>query len=130
RIIRVRNLRALLAIADRRDPRPRDAGRRKDVFHRLSPAFAERQIVLARASLVAMALDRDADIAIAPQPVGLALQDLLALGRNLGAVIGEEHAVAGRRCQILLRSGTEPRAADPARPARSAGPPRRFRRAA
>src|SRR6266851_8946843 len=66
RIIRMRDLRALLSIADRRDPRARDPGRREYVLHGLSPAFAERQIVLARAALVAMTLDRDADIAIAP----------------------------------------------------------------
>src|SRR5216683_7337728 len=130
RIIRMRDLRALLAVADRRDPGPGDAGRSKHVFHGLSPAFAERQVVFARAALVAMTLDGDADIAEAPQPIGLALQDLLALGGNLGAVIGEEHAVAGGRGQILLRSRPEPRAADPTRPTRPARTTRRFRRAA
>src|SRR4029077_14619035 len=85
-IVRMRDLRTRLAIADGRDPGRRDAERDEDVLHGLSPAFAERQIVLACAALVAMALDCDADIAIALQPVGLALQDLPAFGGNLRAV--------------------------------------------
>src|SRR5438874_11770502 len=69
-IIRMRDLRTLLAIADRRHPGRRGTERDEDVFHRLSAAFAERQVVLSRPALVAMSLDRDADIAIATQPVG------------------------------------------------------------
>src|SRR5262249_28748579 len=71
--------RALLAVADRRQARGRDAERHQHILRRLGAALAERQIVFPRAALVAMTLDRHADIRVAAQPLGLALQDLLRL---------------------------------------------------
>src|SRR5216684_8456365 len=50
-IVRMRDLRTLLAIADGRDPGRRGAERDKHVFHGLGPAFAERQVVLAGTAL-------------------------------------------------------------------------------
>ena len=97
--------------------------RDQHVLDRLGAAFAEREIVFARAALVAVAFDRDRDVRIAPQPIGLSRQDLLRLGRDIGAVEGEEHAVAGTRLQILLRSRHDVSRADAAGPARPARRP-------
>src|SRR5215469_17888382 len=124
---------ALLAVADRRNAGSRNARRNQDVLRRLGAPLAEREIVLARAALVAMALDRDCNVRIAPQPIGLSRQGFLRFRCDVGPVEREEHAVAGTRFQILLRSWystprtNPPGAARPwsARPAR-----RRLRRAA
>src|SRR5207302_4616510 len=92
------------------------------ILHALLAALAESEIVLARAAFVAMALDRDRHIRIAAQPLGLVLQRLLAFRRNIGLIIGKEHAIAGGRGEILLRSRSETRAADAAGPHRAARP--------
>src|SRR6202023_3022690 len=94
--------RALLPVADGRDPGCRDPGCDEDVFCRLGAALAEREIVLARTPLAPMALDRDHHIGRASQPVGLAREDLPCFGRDIGSVEGEEHAVAGTCLEILL----------------------------
>src|ERR1700693_6319464 len=107
--------RALLAIAYRLHARGRDAKRHQHVLDRLSPTLTQGQIVFARTAFVGMALDGDRDIRIALQPLGLTLQDLLRLGRDVDPVVFEEHAVAGRLRQILLRARPEPRRADAAR---------------
>src|SRR5713101_1684433 len=110
------NGRPFLAIADCRDP-PRGNPRcDQHVLGRLSAPLAEREVIFARASLVAMAFDRDGDIRVSPQPIGLPRQNLLRLGRDIGPVEGEEHAVAGTRFQILLRSRETTPRADPAGP--------------
>src|SRR6185312_10207908 len=67
-------------------------------------ALAEGEVVFARATLVAMPLDRDGDVSVPLHPLGLALQDLLALGGDVGAIVREEDPVAGRRRQVLLRA--------------------------
>src|SRR5476649_542087 len=51
---RADHCRTLLAVADPRDTLGRDAQGDEDVLHRIRTALAERQIVLARAALVAM----------------------------------------------------------------------------
>ena len=91
-------------------------------FSRLSAAFAEREVVFARAALVAVSFDRDRHVRIALQPLGLPLQDLLRFRRNVGAVEGEKHAVTGTRLQILLRSRQSASRANAARCPRP-GPP-------
>src|SRR5258708_34617573 len=68
-VVRMRDLRTLLAIADRRDPGRRDAGRREDVFHRLSPAFAKRQIGFPRPAPVPIPRAADAAIPLSPRPL-------------------------------------------------------------
>src|SRR3954469_5438776 len=118
----MRDLGTLLAVADRRDAPGRYAGGDQYILHSLGAALAEGEIVFARAAFVAMALDRDRDIRIAPQPLRLALQRLLAFRRNIGLVIGKEHAIAGGRGEILLRSRSETRAADAAWPHWTARP--------
>src|SRR5262249_452047 len=71
--------------------------------------------------LVAMSFDRHRDIRIAAQPLRLTAQDLLPLRLDVGLVIIEEDAVAGRRGEILLRARSEARAADAAGAARAPG---------
>src|SRR5262249_46088164 len=78
-------------------------------------AFAQREIVFARAALVAMALDPNRDVGVTLQPRGLPLQRLLSLGIDIRPVEGEENAVAGGRGEILLRARGERRGADPGR---------------
>src|SRR5438105_2081702 len=75
-IVWMRHRRPLLAVADRLHPPSGDAERAEHVLHRLSTAFAEREVVFAGAALVGVPLDRHGDIGIAPQPLRLALQDL------------------------------------------------------
>src|ERR1700737_2328164 len=123
--------RALLAVADGRDPGCRDPGCDEDVFGRLGAALAEREIIFARTPLVAMTLDRDRHIGIASQPIGLAREDLSRFGRDIGSVEGEEHTVAGTCLEILLRSRHNIARADaPRRTARRSGRRRLRRRAA
>src|SRR5262249_41233125 len=104
----MRYFRPLLAVADRRDARSRNAERDQYVLDRLCAPLAEREGVFAGPALVAMALDGDADIGVAPQPFGLASQRLLRLGADIGAVIGEEHPVTRGRRQVLLAARAEP----------------------
>src|SRR5262250_2842367 len=114
------DFRPLLAVADRRDAPRRDAERDEHVLDRLGAALAKREVVFAGAALVAMSFDRHRDIRIAAQPLRLTAQDLLPLRLDVGLVIVEEDAVAGRRGEILLRARSEARAADAAGAARSA----------
>src|SRR6476619_7658334 len=97
------NRRALFAVTDRRDTSRGNAHCNENVFSGLCAALAQGEVVLARASLVAMSFDRDRDIWIAPQPIGLPGKDLLSLGCYVGPVEGEEHTIPGTSFQILLR---------------------------
>src|SRR5215469_7327031 len=68
---RANNSGALLAVADCRNPARRNTHGDQHVFNRLGAALAERQIIFACASLVAMAFYGDRDVRVTPQPVGL-----------------------------------------------------------
>src|SRR5580704_10297919 len=63
----------LLAVADRGDARCRNAQRDQDILYCLGTAFAEREVVLARAAFVAVSFDGDRHVRVAPQPIGLPL---------------------------------------------------------
>src|SRR5438034_1282671 len=126
RVVGVRDLRPLLAVADRLNAAGRDAERDQHVLHGLGTTLAEREVVLAGAALVTMPLDRHGDVRITAQPFGLLLQGLLTFGLDVGLVVIEEHAIAGGGREILLGTRSEPRAADPARAHRPARPGRRF----
>src|SRR5579864_2647209 len=93
-LVVARHRRPLLAIADGLDAGGIDAERDQSLLRRIGAALAEAQIVLARAALVAIAGDRDADAGVGLQELGLARQDLLRLRRDVAAVEGEEHPVA------------------------------------
>src|ERR1700730_15539171 len=69
----------LLTVADRLDPRRRDALGDQVLTRGVGAAFAERQVVLARAALVAMALDGDRIVGVFLQPLGLTVQRLPAV---------------------------------------------------
>ena len=60
-----------------------DAMLGQEVAHRLGPLGAQRDIVLARAALVGVALDGDRVLGILLQPARLIGQRLLRLGRQL-----------------------------------------------
>src|SRR6516164_1594433 len=92
---RADNGRTLLAIADRRDPARGNPRRDEHILDRLGAALAERKVVFARPTLVAMALDRDGDIWITAQPIGLPREDLARFGRDIRTVEGKEDTVAG-----------------------------------
>src|SRR5438876_3475793 len=63
--------RALLSVADRRDPGCGNPRCDEHVFCRLGAALAEREIVFAGTPLVAVTLDRYRNIRVTPQPIGL-----------------------------------------------------------
>src|SRR5205823_9320366 len=121
--------RAFLPVADRRDPRSRDARCDEDVFCRLGAALPECQIVFAGAPLVAMTLDRDRDIRVTPQPICLPSEDLPRFRRDVRSVEREKDTVARTRLQILLRPRDDVARAHGASPTRwtTGGPGRRLR---
>src|SRR5262249_3333970 len=80
------------------------AERDEDVLHRGGAPLAESEVVLARAALVAVTLDGHRHVRILLQPIGLLLQRLPRLRRDVGLVIGEEDAVAGGLVEVLLRA--------------------------
>src|SRR5262249_41717954 len=110
----------------------RNSERHEHILGRLSAAFAEREIVFARAALVAVALDRHCNVWIAAEPFGLSGQDLTRFRADVRTVKGEEDAVAGTRLQILLRPRHDVPRADAAGATGSARRSRwrRFRRRA
>jgi hypothetical protein len=78
----------------------------------IGAAFAQRDIVIARAALVGVTFQRDADGRVALKPLGLAAQRRLVLRIDIILVEVEEDAV-GRHAgdEIFLRSGNDARAA-------------------
>jgi hypothetical protein len=86
--------RTLLAVGDRADPRLIDAESRQVVRDRVRAAFAERQVVLAGAALVAVTLDGDGVLRILLQPSRFLLQLRLGLSGQVVAVVTEIDGVA------------------------------------
>src|SRR4051794_5206510 len=72
---------------------------------RIGTTLTERQVVLFRSALIAVAGDPDVHLDILPQPVGLAVEGGLSLCVHLTAVGVEENLVAGRLDQVLLAAG-------------------------
>src|SRR5262249_3714454 len=81
--------RQLLAVADRREPVPRDAERREVVLDGLGAPSAEREVVLDRAALVAVSLDLGARARVALQPLGVRGEDVACAAVELVGVVGE-----------------------------------------
>src|SRR5262244_333788 len=104
-IVMPRILRPLLAVGDRLDAVGIDAERDEIILHGVGATLAERQVVLARAALVAMALDRDRVLPVLLQPRRLLLERVLRIGADLIAVVVEEHAVADADLELLDRPG-------------------------
>ena len=102
------DLRPLLAIADGLDAVRIDAVRHEIVAHRVRAPFAERQVVFARAALVAVTLDSDGVVAILAEPRRLAVQGILCIGTDLIAVVIEEDAIADVNLKILDRAREPP----------------------
>src|SRR6185312_7289773 len=93
-LVRAEHGGTLLAVADRLDAVGRDAQRHQRIAYRRRAALAEGEVVLARAALVAMTLDRHRHVRIFLQPLGLTLQRGPALGLDRRLVEVEEDAVA------------------------------------
>src|SRR5262249_5327745 len=118
-LVRARRIRILLPVADRLDARGRDALCDQILTRGVRASLAERQVVLARAALVAVAGDGDRIVGVLLEPLGLATEGLAAVladGRHVGVevdpvthVLGEVGGRArrdsgrrGRRCRRLL----------------------------
>src|SRR5690606_18933437 len=76
-LVRTERLGTLLAPAYRLHPAGIDTARLEIVARRIGPAVAERQVILAGAALVGMALDRDAHVRVAVEPGGLRVEGAL-----------------------------------------------------
>src|SRR5260370_5677901 len=109
RLIGADRIGALLAVADGLDARRRDALGAQVLTGGVGAAFAERQVVLARAALVAMALDGDRIIGVFLQPLGLTVQGLPAVLADVGHVGVEEHPIADVLAEIGDRAGGDRR---------------------
>src|SRR5208282_66623 len=96
--------RAFLAVADGSDAAGGDAERDQRAFHRVGAAIAEREVVFARAAVVAMAFDRDFHVLIFLEPGCLALKRLLAFRLDVRLVEVEEDAIADVLDEILART--------------------------
>ena len=94
--------RALLAIGNCRNPAGIDALGEEEFARRRGPTGGKRDVVLAGAALVGVALDLDHDTGILGKPGGLLAQRLLGLGRQCRLVLGEVDAVADIDGEILL----------------------------
>src|SRR5262249_58036464 len=94
--------RALLAIADGRNPSRRNSRRDEHVLGRLGAAFAEREIVFASTPLIAVAFDRDRDVRVAPKPIGLSGQELTGFGADVRWGEGGACAVGIAPLQMLV----------------------------
>jgi hypothetical protein len=92
----------LLAVGDGGDAARIDAARHEKALHRVRPARPEGEIVLARAALVAVALDADADPRIAAEPFCLLGEDGFAVGLHRVLVGVEVDPIAHIDDEILL----------------------------
>src|SRR5262249_32327727 len=96
--------RPLLAVGDGLQPVPVDAERDEIVLHGIGAPLAQREVVFARAALVAVTFDRDAILRVLLQPCGLLLQRVLRIRANLVAVVVEEDPIADAHLELLWRS--------------------------
>jgi len=94
-------LRPLLAVGDGLDAVGIDAERDKIILHAIRPPLAQRQVVFARAALVAMALDRDRVLAILLQPRRLLFQRILGIRADLVSLVLLENTVADADLELL-----------------------------
>ena len=94
----------LLAVTDNLDAVRRDAQADEILHCRVGAPLAQGEVVLARATLIAMALDVGPVLRILLQPGGPALDLRLRLGLQVRLVEVEEDAVANVDPQILFRS--------------------------
>src|SRR5215218_6549739 len=97
--------RTLLAVGDGADARAGDAARGEVVAHHLRAAGAEREIVLAGAALVGVALDQEGVARVARQPRRLLVERRDRGRSKVGRVAFEEHPVADIDGEILGRAG-------------------------
>src|SRR5262245_8882709 len=103
-LIALRHLRPLLAVADGLDAVRIDALRNQVVADGVGPAFAESQVVLAGAALVAVAFDGDCVVGVLTEPSRLLVQRFLGIGANLIAVVVEEHAITDIHLEVFNRT--------------------------
>lgn len=85
-LVRLPADRPLLAVAGGAQARFGDAERDEVRLGRLGPALAEREVVLVRAALVAVPLDRDGELGPLPQEIGVLRQPRAGIVTQLGAI--------------------------------------------
>src|SRR5579864_1953647 len=81
--------RFFLTVADGLDAAGTDSGGDQGTLHRIGAAIAQSQVVLGRSALVAVALNREVDIGMLPQELGITLNGRLLIGTNRIRVIVE-----------------------------------------
>src|SRR5690348_6494438 len=86
----LRTERFLFSVTDRLDAVSADASLDQRVLHRIRPVGTQRQVVLGRSALVAMALNRDADIRVLLQELRVGLQRTLLVPPDIVLVVLEE----------------------------------------
>src|SRR5690349_2493401 len=97
--------RTLGAVGDGQHPVRLNTQALQVALHRRGAPLAQRDVVLARAALVAVALDGDGNGRELLQPGGLPLQGLAGGVVERGAVVGEVDAVADVDLEVLLGAG-------------------------
>src|SRR5689334_9255469 len=101
---RLRADRVFLAVGDRFHARGRDAQADQKLLHGIGSAGTEREIVFARAALVAVAFDRDANRGIFLQPGCLTLQRGFVVVLDIVLVESEMDRVPDIHAQIFRAS--------------------------
>ena len=100
-LIRSRVDRAFLAVGDGIDARRADAEVHQIVPNNRRPALTEGKVVFARAALVGVAGNEDADVWIVLQPGCLTLQDLLVVSVQTVLVEVEVNTVADIHLEVF-----------------------------
>ena len=95
----------LLAVGDRADALGVDAVLGQEVAHRRGALGAERDVVLARAALVGVALDGDGVLRVLLQPARLVGERLLRFRRQIDGVGREVDDIADVDGEITRRAG-------------------------
>jgi len=95
--------RFLLAVADGLDAIAANSSLDKRVLDRVRAASAQGQVIFGRAALVAVSLDRDVDVGMLLQELGIALQRALLVRAYIVFVVIEVNVLYVSREQFLFR---------------------------
>src|SRR2546423_10143748 len=110
----LRARRALIAIADDRDPARGHAAGEQVVHRRLRAPLAERDVVLRRPALVAVALDQDEPVGVLLEPGRGGVEDPRVFRTDLVLVVVEMNVL--ELADRLLHTPRHPAAAQPRPP--------------
>src|SRR5208282_4345535 len=95
--------RFLLAVADCLDTAGVHSGRGQGILHRTGALVSQGQIVLGRAAVIAMSLDRKVDVGMLVEKKHVGLYGSLLIGAYVGLVVVEINVLDALTEQILVR---------------------------